>query len=79
MEKKIQTFEVEKFTKTVAICNCPVGANINEVDACRQMFKEAMRDMHIDWDTVEQRTIRDDNGAFVVFKATKTSLKLVVC
>lgn len=79
MEKKIQTFEVEKISKTVAICNCPVDANIKEVDACRQMFKAAMNDMHIDWDTIEHRTVRNDNGAFIVFKATKTSLKLIAC
>lgn len=46
--EKIQTFEVEKFTKTVAICNCPVDANIKEVDTCRQMFKATMQDLNID-------------------------------
>lgn len=46
---KIQEFNVEKSTKTVAICNCPIGANASEIDICRNLFKAAMKDMHIEW------------------------------
>lgn len=73
--EKIQEFNVEKSTKTVAICNCPVSANATEIDTCRQMFKSAMRDMRITWDTIKQVV----DGQHVVFIATQTTMEIVVC
>ena len=73
--EKIQEFNVEKSTKTVAICNCPIGANASEIDICRNLFKAAMRDMHIEWDTIKQVT----NGQRIVFIATRTGLEIKVC
>ena len=67
-------FCIQKVTDVVAVCTCPIGASINEIAACRQMFKSAMRDLHIDWDTVHE-----DKGASVIFKATKTNLEIVAC
>lgn len=73
--EKIQEFNVEKSTKTVAICNCPVSANATEIDTCRQMFKSAMHDMRITWDTIKQVV----DGQHVVFIATQTTMEIVVC
>ena len=73
--EKIQEFNVEKSTKTVAICNCPIGANAFEIYKCRTLFKAAMGDMHIEWDTIEQVI----DGQCTVFVATKASLKIVAC
>ena len=72
---KIQEFNVEKSTKTVAICNCPISANASEIDTCRNLFKAAMRDMHIEWDTIKQVI----DGPYIVFIATRTSLEIVAC
>lgn len=72
---KIQEFNVEKSTKTVAICNCPIGANASEIDTCQNLFKAAMRDMHIEWDTIKQVI----DGPYIVFIATRTSLEIVAC
>ena len=73
--EKIQEFNVEKSTKTVAICNCPIGANSFEINTCQNLFKAAMRDMHIEWDTIKQVI----NGRRIVFIATRTSLEIKVC
>ena len=72
---KIQEFNVEKSTKTVAICNCPIGANASEIDICRNLFKAAMGDMHIEWDAIKQVI----DGQCIVFVATRTSLEIKVC
>lgn len=68
---KIQEFNVEKSTKTVAICNCPIGANAAEINICQNLFKAAMGDMHIEWDTIKQVI----DGQYIVFVATRTSLE----
>ena len=73
--ENIQEFNVEKSTKTVAICNCPIGANSSEIDTCRNLFKAAMGDMHIEWDNIKQVI----NGRRIVFIATRTSLEIVAC
>lgn len=73
--EKIQEFNVEKSTKTVAICNCPISANASEIDICRNLFKAAMGDMHIEWDTIKQVI----DGQCMVFVATRTSLEIKVC
>lgn len=72
---KIQEFNVEKSTKTVAICNCPIGANSFEINTCRNLFKAAMGDMHIEWDAIKQVI----DGQCIVFVATRTSLEIKVC
>ena len=72
---KIQEFNVEKSTKTVAICNCPIGANSFEINTCRNLFKAAMGDMHIEWDAIKQVI----DGQCIVFVATRTSLEIVAC
>ena len=73
--EKIQEFNVEKSTKTVAICNCPIDANASEIDTCQNLFKAAMGDMHIEWDTIKQVI----DGQYIVFVATRTSLEIVAC
>lgn len=73
--EQIQEFNVEKSTKTVAICNCPVGASFQEVTYYRSMFKAAMKDLHIAWDIIKQ--IND--GPHIVFIAMITDTKIVAC
>ena len=71
--EKIQEFNVEKYTKTVAICNCPAGASFQEIIDYRSMFKAAMKDLHIAWDIIKQ--IND--GPHIVLIATITNTKIV--
>lgn len=73
--EKIQEFNVEKSTKTVAICNCPIDANASEIKICQNLFKTAMGDMHIEWDAIKQVI----DGQYIVFVATRTSLEFVAC
>ena len=73
--ENIQEFNVEKYTKTVAICNCPIGAKAAEIDICRNLVKAAMGDMHIEWDNIKQVI----NGRRIVFIATRTSFEIVAC
>lgn len=73
--EKIQEFNVEKYTKTVAICNCPVGASSQEVIYYYSMFKSAMKDLHIKWDAIKQ--IND--GPHIVLIAMITDTKIVAC
>lgn len=73
--EKIQEFNVEKSTKTVAICNCPVGASFQEIIYYRSMFKEAMKDSHIAWDIIKQL----NDGPHIVFIAVITDIKIVTC